>query len=112
MKDRLDLNEIPFIAGVEVSNLKPEHQKILDEMLETYKLDISKAETLHRLEKSEKLTQESMREVLEGKKISKPGRPKAVRINPVIIKKYFDESADLKEIEKTIDAALKAYFES
>ncbi len=112
LKDRLDLNEIPFIAGVEVSNLKPEHQKILDEMLETYKLDISKAETLHRLEKSEKLTQESMREVLEGKKINKPGRPKAVRINPVIIKKYFDESADLKEIEKTIDAALKAYFES
>lgn len=112
LKDRLDLNEISFIAGVEVSYLTQEHQKLLDEMLGNYKLDISKAEELHRLEKAEKLNAENMQEIMEGKKISKPGRPKAFRISPVIIRKYFDEGAEAKEIEKTIEAALKSYFEN
>lgn len=112
LKDRMDLDEIALVAGVELSYLAPEHQVMLDELLDSreYKLNIQKAEALRRLEMQGKLQEESMKEVLCGKQLKKPGRPKAVKVNPKIISRYFEEGTNQKEIEATIEAALEAYF--
>lgn len=112
LKDRMDMDEIALYAGVELSYLSPEHQTMLDELLDnsTYKLNIQKAEALRRLEMQGKLDEESMREVLTGKQLKRPGRPKAVKVNPKIISKYFEEGTNQKKIEATIEAALEAYF--
>lgn len=112
LKDRMDLDEIPLYAGVEISYLSQEHQTRLDEMLDNsiYKLNIQKAEALRRMEIQGKLNEESMKDILSGRQQRKPGRPKAVKVNPRIISRYFEEGTDQKEIEATIEAALKAYF--
>lgn len=110
LKDRMDLDEIAFVAGVEISYLTPEHQELLDAFLDAYKLDIQKAKALRTLEMQGKLQEDSMKEILTGKKMKKPGRPKAVRINPSIINRYFEADTKQKEIEETIEAALEAYF--
>lgn len=110
LKDRIDLDEIALYAGVEISYLTSEHQELLNTFLEAYKLDIQKAKVLRALEMQGKLQEDSMKEILAGKKMKKPGRPKAVRINPNIINRYFEAGTKQKEIEETIEAALEAYF--
>ena len=110
LKDRMDLDEIALYAGVEISYLTPEHQELLNTFLEAYKLDIQKAKVLRALEMQGKLQEDSMKEILAGKKMKKPGRPKAVRINPNIINRYFETGTKQKEIEETSEAALEAYF--
>lgn len=110
LKDRLDLDEIALVAGVEISYLSLEHQKLLDELLDAYKLDISKAQNLRTLETQGRLNEETMKEVLAGKQLKKPGRPKAFKIRESIISKYFEKGTKQKEIEEVIEAALEAYF--
>lgn len=110
LKDRMDMDEIAFVAGVEISYLSPEHQGQLDNMLDDYKLDTKKAQDLRRLETQGKLNEDSMKEVLSGKQLKKPGRPKAFKIQESIINRYFEEGTKQKEIEETIEAALEAYF--
>ncbi len=110
LKERLDLDEIAFVAGVEISYLSPEHQKLLDDYLDAYKLDINKAQALRMLETQGKLKEETMREVLSGKQVKKPGRPKAFKIQESIISRYFEAGTKQKVIEATIEAALEAYF--
>lgn len=110
LKERMDLDEIAFVAGVEISYLTPEHQELLDSLLDAYKLDIQKAKNLRALEMQGKLQEDSMKEVLSGKRVKKPGRPKAVKINFNIISRYFEAGTKPKEIEETIEAALEAYF--
>lgn len=113
LKDRMDLDEIPLYAGVELSYLTSEHQKELDTLLDNYKLDIKKAEELRRLEAKGVLNSESMRKVLTGAyKEKKPGRPKTFKLQDSIIRKYFTEGTKAKEIEATIEAALEAYFQN
>lgn len=110
LKDRMDLDEIALYAGVEISYLTPEHQELLATLLDAHKLDIQKAKLLRVLEMQGKLQEDSMKEILAGKKMKKPGRPKAVRINPNIINRYFEAGTKQKEIEETIEAALEVYF--
>lgn len=112
LKERLDIDEIALRAGVEISYLSPEHQELLEEYLDAYKLDINKAQALRMLETQGKLKEETMREVLSGKQVKKPGRPKAFKIQESIISRYFEAGTKQKVIEETIEAALKAYFKA
>lgn len=110
LKDRMDLDEIAYVAGVEISYLSPEHQQLLDDLLDAYKVDIKKAQDLRKLETQGKLNEDSMKDILSGKQLKKPGRPKAFKIQGMIIQKYFKEGTRQKEIEEVIEAALEAYF--
>lgn len=108
--ERVDLDEIGFLAGVAVANLTKEHQAILNTMLDQYKLTTEKAESLSKLERSGKLTEQSMEEVLAGAKTKRPGRPKAYKLRADLVYKYFGEEVQQKDIDKTIEAALDMYF--
>lgn len=110
LKERVDLDEVGFLASVEISHLTLEHQKVLNDLLSRYKITTEKAEILHRLEKAGKLTEQSMEEILMGVKPKKPGRPKAYKLRAEVIQKYFGEGVEQKEIDKTIEAALEMYF--
>lgn len=110
LKERIDLDEIAIRAGVEISYLTEEHQQQLDGLLDAYKIDIKRAADLRKLETQGKLNEESMHDILYGKQLKKPGRPKAFKIQGNIIQKYFKEGTKQKEIEEVIDAALEAYF--
>ncbi len=108
--ERVDIDEIGFLAGVAVANLTKEHQAILNTMLDQYKLTTEKAESLSKLERSGKLTEQSMEEVLAGAKTKRPGRPKAYKLRADLVHKYFGEEVQQKDIDKTIEAALDMYF--
>ncbi|MBO5239162.1 MAG: ParB N-terminal domain-containing protein [Lachnospiraceae bacterium] len=110
LKDRMDMDEIALRAGVEISYLTEEHQQQLDDLLDAYKVDIKKAQDLRKLEMQGKLNEDSMKDILSGKQLKKPGRPKAFKIQGMIIQKYFKEGTRQKEIEEVIEAALEAYF--
>ena len=110
LKERMDMDEIGLYAGVDVSYLTEEHQSRLDELLDIYKMDTKNAQDLRKLESQGKLDEESMKEILSGKQLKKPGRPKSFKIQGNIIQKYFSEDMKQKEIEGIIDAALEAYF--
>ena len=110
LKDRMDMDEIALRAGVEISYLTEEHQQQLDDLLDAYKVDIKKAQDLRKLEMQGKLNEDSMKDILSGKQLKKPGRPKAFKIQGNIIQKYFKEGTRQKEIEEVIEAALEAYF--
>ena len=111
LKDRMDLDEIAFRAGVQLSYITQENQQYLDVLLDTgYRVDIKKAEQLRELEEKGQLNEARMQEVLSGIKQKKPGRPKAFKIQESIISKYFEAGTKQKEIEAVIDAALEAYF--
>ena len=76
-------------------------------------MDIEKAELLKAKYKSGELTEEMMDGILSGQLLpSKTPKRTAVKIKPVVLKKYFKKGESAKEIENTIVAALELYFSS
>lgn len=110
LKERMDMGEIAFMAGFEISYLTQEHQTLLENMLDDYKLSLRQAKDLRKLEIQGKLTENTMQEILAGKQLKKAGRPKAFRIQDKIISRFFSEGTKEKEIEEIIVAALEEYF--
>lgn len=112
LKDRLDNNEIPLTASVDLSFLKEDEQETVENILETYgfKVDIKKAEILKNFSQGRTFTHDKAYEVLSGKFFNKPKKVKSFKIKPKIISKYFSENQKQGEIEETIEKALEMYF--
>ncbi|CCY59422.1 parB domain protein nuclease [Clostridium sp. CAG:632] len=112
LQDRLDLNEVALMAGVELSYLSNEKQKLLDKQLNSgFKMDIKKAKLLRELEAKDELTEAAMIQILSGKREKKQaGRPKKYTIRPEVINRYFPQGTKEKEVEDTIEKALELYF--
>lgn len=116
LKRRLDnKNEIPFMAGVNLSFLKKEEQADVEQILEDgYKIDLKKADVLKSFSRGRNFTYEKALDVLSGKYFEKPkkkSRPKfTAKFTRNIVEKYFNENQTQKEIEETIEKALELYF--
>ena len=74
-------------------------------------MDIEKAELLKAKYKSGELTEEMVDGILSGHLLpSKTPKRTAVKIKPVVLKKYFKKGESAKEIEAIIATALEFYF--
>ncbi|QUH20388.1 ParB/RepB/Spo0J family partition protein [Alkaliphilus sp. B6464] len=112
LKSRLDKEEIPFIAAVNLSFLKVDEQNIIEEILKekNFKVDMKKAEILKSFSQGRNLNYDKAHEVLSGKYFDKPKKAKSFKLKPKLVSKYFNENQTQKEIEEIIENALEIYF--
>lgn len=115
LKDRLDIEEVPFFAAVELSYLKEEEQSIVEYIIaeNKFKIDLKKSEVLKEHSEKSKLNEEIVYSILSGefnKKI-KSNKAATIKLKRKLISKYFKPEAKLQEIEEIIDKALKLYFD-
>jgi len=110
----VDDGKLPVYVAVPITYLPEDTQQLLFHLIteQGYKMDIEKAELLKAKHKSGELTEEIMKGILSGQMLSSKVPPKrqAVKIKPVILKKYFKNGESAKEIESTIAVALELYF--
>ena len=112
---QVDTGELAFLAAYELSFVedKDKQQQIAEFMeYDGYKLDMKKAGLLREHHENGKLTEDAIVQILSGEKTRKPksNKPKAVKIKPAVITKYFTAGQTQKQIEDTIDKALALYF--
>ena len=112
---QVDTGELAFLAAYELSFVedKDKQQQIAEFMeYNGYKLDMKKAGLLREHHENGKLTEDAIVQILSGEKTRKPksNKPKAVKIKPAVITKYFTAGQTQKQIEDTIDKALALYF--
>lgn len=115
LKIRLDNNEIPFRAGVDLSFLKEEEQKQVEQILkEGHKMDLKKADTLKTLSRGRNFTYDKAHDILSGKYFEKPKKAKKPKFTPKftknIVEKYVTEDRNIKEIEELIERLLEEHF--
>lgn len=116
LKNRLDIEEIPFFAAVELSYLKEDEQNIIEDILteNKFRIDLKKSQALRDYSEKNKLDEETANSILSGElnKKAKPNKPATIKLKPKLISKYFKPEVKQPEIEEIIDKALKLYFDS
>jgi ParB family chromosome partitioning protein len=116
LMDKLDIEEIPFTACVELSYLTEEEQHIVNDILtdNKFKVDIKKAEALREFSLKKNLNQEIAHSIISGElnKKQKSNKSSAIQLKPKLINKYFSPEVKQPEIEDIIDKALKLYFDT
>lgn len=108
--DRVDEREIGFTIGETLSYLNPQSQQIVESFFflkQHLGIDQRTADKLRELEQSGELTEERLRETF----LSSPVKPlRKIRIEYKSVKQYFTADTTEKEIQETIQKALKLYF--
>lgn len=116
LKDRLDIEEIPFTSSVTLSYLTEEEQYIVELILSehNFKVDMKKAEALRTYSESKKLDEETAYAILSGElnKKQKSNKPSPIKLKPKLINKFFTPETKQTEIEEVIEKALELYFET
>lgn len=116
LKDRLDIEEIPFIASVTLSYLKEGEQHIVEDIISEnkYKIDMKKAESLRNCSENKKLNKETAYTILSGElnKKQKSSKPSPIKLKHKLINKFFAPETKQPEIEEIIEKALELYFKS
>lgn len=116
LKDRMDVDEIPFLSCVGLSFLRQDEQQIVENILSNnrYKIDIKKTEVLRDYSEKSKLNDETAYSIISGVINNKPksNKPLSVKLKPKLISKYFSPEVKQPEIENIIEKALKLYFET
>lgn len=108
--DRVDEREIGFTIGETLSYLNPQSQQIVENFFFSQQhlgIDQRTADKLRELEQSGELTEDRLRETF----LSSPVKPlRKIRIEYRSVKQYFTAGTTEKEIQETIQKALKLYF--
>lgn len=116
LKDRLDIEEIPFFAAVELSYLKEDEQNIIESIIaeNKFRIDLRKSQVLRDYSEKGKLNEDTAYSILSGElnKKTKSNKPTTIKLKPKLISKYFAPEVKQPEIEDIIDKALKLYFET
>lgn len=116
LKDRLDIEEIPFTASVTLSYLTEEEQYIVELILceHNFKVDMKKAESLRAYSEGKKLDEQTAYAILSGElnKKQKANKPAPIKLKPKLINKFFAPKTKQSEIEDVIEKALELYFKS
>ncbi len=96
------------LSFIEDSKMQNE---LSDQIERGMKVDVKKAELLRQTFEKGKLTEEVMQDVLEGKKVVKQTKPKAVMIPKKLFNTYFQAEQSKAEIEEILEKALELYFQ-
>lgn len=113
--NKLDAEIISFVIAYELSCIDKEKQEYINKIIdEGIKIDLKKAELIHKYYKEGKLNNKIIDEILLGKKNTKPkgNQTGQIKLKQKIVKKYFKPEQTASEIEETIDKALEFYFNS
>lgn len=114
MKELVDVGKVGIYAGVDLSYLSTENQEMVEAIISenTFKVDMKKAALLRDFEKDNKLNWDTAKAIITGEALKQPDKAKPIKIQPMIISKYFRPNEDKKDIEKIIEKALAMYFDN
>lgn len=108
--DQVDEGRVGLTIGETLSYLSAKSQQIVENFFFSQQhlgIDQQTADKLRELEQSGELTEDRLRQAF----LSSPVKPlRKVRIEYKTIKQYFDADTTEKEIQETIQKALKLYF--
>ena len=114
LRTRLDNNEFSLSVASDLSFLKGTEQRLVTECMElnSFKVDVKKADLLRQYSDKGKLNDESVYLVLSGEALSKPKPPRSptVKIKSTVYEKYFKGDQSKKEIQVIVEKALDLYF--
>ncbi len=116
LMEKVDTEEIAFLSAYTLSFIEDTDRQIkiagfIDS--NNYKVDMKKAGLLRSYYEAGKLTDTAVVQILSGGKTGGPknGKPQPFKLRSGVITKYFNDGQNAREIEETIDKALKFYFE-
>lgn len=116
LKNRLDIEEIPFFAAVELSYLAEEEQNIVESVIakNKFKINLNKSKLLREGSEKKKLNTEVVCSILSGEVYKKIrfNNPVTIKLKSKMLSKYFAPEVKKTEIEEIIDKALKLYFDN
>ena len=101
--EKVDSDEIPFIAGVDLSFLRKQEQEYVATELggnEKAKVNLKNAAELKESSQNGKLSQQKVADILVGK--NKPHKPASVTLKPKTWQKYFEAGTSAKKLEEKI----------
>lgn len=108
--DQVDEGRVGLTIGETLSYLMPESQQIVENFFFSQQhlgIDQQTADKLRELEQSGELTEDRLRKAF----LSSPVKPlRKIRIEYKSVKQYFTADTTEKEIQETIQKALKLYF--
>lgn len=114
LKTRLDNGGIAFLAAWSLSFLSVNEQELLEKCLtlNSYSVDMKKADMLRQYSKSGKLDEESIYLILSGEvKLKAPlNRTPTVKIRKSLYSRYFKPEQSAKEVQDIVEQALELYF--
>lgn len=112
LKDKIDNNEIPFMAGVDLSFLKEDEQEIVESILDDfgYKIDLKKSGILKSYSRGKNFIYDKVYEVISGKFFDKPKKVNNFKLKSKLVSRFFKENQSQAEIEGIIENALELYF--
>jgi ParB family chromosome partitioning protein len=117
LKEWVDSGELAIRAGVTLSYLPTETQECLyyacrdkEDSHMSCKIDIKTAERIRAEFENRDDVDENSFEHIFNKPTPSASKRKAVKVKPEVYSRYFKEDISEKEIEETIDKAVKAYF--
>lgn len=116
LKEKIDSNEIPFNAGVDLSFLDEGEQIIINEILNTnkYKISLKKSNFLKKLSQNKKLNKDMVYKILSGEYFKRAESKSKVKFTNKftnnIVNRYVTEEVDIKELEDIITSLLDDYF--
>lgn len=111
LKELLDLEQIPFMAAVELSYISyPQQEELYKYLAETKcKLEMKHAIELRKLSDGDTFSADNLKLLFSKKKESSIFN--TVKIKSTTYTKYFDNTATKEQVEQTIEKALAEYFE-
>lgn len=112
LKNHIDEGKIGLYAGVDISYMSAENQEMVEAIISenTFKVDMKKAGMLRKFDQEGKLNWDAAKSIISGEALKGPEKPKAFKVQPSIISKYFKPTQKGKDIEKIIEKALEMYF--
>lgn len=110
----IDSGDISIRAGVNLSYLSTTNQKCLSDLLTNnqIKLDAKMARELRRLQDTNELDPDILKEFLKSNMEKQSFVVKDFTLSERILKKYFSDNQTTTEIEKIIQKALAQYFKN
>jgi ParB family chromosome partitioning protein len=116
LQDRVDTEEIGLYAAVSISYITLEEQTELNTILaeNNRKVDMKKAELLREYSKANKLTPQTIEDILSGAALKKKSKAssvafQAIKIKPKVLSKYFKLGDTPEDIEAEFVKALEFY---
>lgn len=110
LKERLDKKEIGMRVADSLSFLKPQEQKLIEELLnEGKKINMNQVELLRERAKEEELTIPIIRAILDPNQLS-ASKVKSIKLTSTFLSRYFSAGQNEDEIKDTITKALALYF--
>ena len=120
LKSYVDSGDIPLRAGVNLSYLLPNEQKMLVRVMidcVNTKISMKQSELLRELSREKNLTENNVREIVLTGKLTDhsaptPRKPIKVKISADIGAKYFAPNWDEDKVRQIVELALEQYFTS